>query len=299
MFGLFQRSRRARRPSPLPRSRPAVEQLEDRLCPAAPMFMGMSATHISSFLVVSGNIMDEAPTTAHVALTGAVAATVTPDANGHFEYIADWPGGTMVSATVTDAENLTDGTSATIQSPPDSNPYVSLSVTYGEQRQVTLSGRVYDDSPGGLTVRFSGVVSGTATTDSQGFFSVTLTASNLGMVSANVTDSTMHQSNQASVTLVSAKPRFDSFICQELTGGWYRFTGKVLDESVAGLTVYFGGTPVSLMMQSATVQADGEFTLDLQLNGTSTDEGTASAQVTDWWGKMSDQAFCDVHQTGV
>src|SRR5207237_6725763 len=103
----------------------------------------------------------------------------------------------------------------------------------------------------------------------------------------------MHQSNQASVTLVSAKPRFESFICQELTNGWYRFTGKVLDESVGGLTVYFGGAPVSLMMKSTTAQADGEFTFDIHLNGTSTDNGTASAQVTDWWGRTSDNAFCD------
>jgi hypothetical protein len=299
MFGLFQRSRPARRPLTTPRARPALQQLEQRDSPPAPLIKSMTATHNGSNLVVSGQVFDESPQTVGIALGGAVSATVTANSNGQFHYIVAWPGGTQVTGVATDNESLSSTqNTATIANPSDANPFLTLSVTYGSQRQVTLSGQVYDESPGGRTVTFTGAASGSTTTDSQGYFSVTLTASMLGSVMATTTDAAGQSSNAAQVQLQSSRPVIQGFTCSEQSDG-YLFSGTVLDESPGGLVVYLGGVPVSLQGKTVTVQADGTWSILIQLNGTQTDEGTATAYVTDWWGQQSETALTDVHQTGV
>ena len=45
--------------------------------------------------------------------------------------------------------------------------------------------------------------------------------------------------------------------------------------------------------------ADGSFSLYVHLNGTQSDEGTATATVTDWWGLTSATVSDYVHQSGV
>jgi hypothetical protein len=158
---------------------------------------------------------------------------------------------------------------------------------------------VVDEAPGGLLVMITGSATGTTITDASGNFSVTLTASSLGAVYASTMDPSGQFSNTASVMLSSAKPVIENFYCTVLPDGWYQFSGRIVDDSAAGLTVYFGGVAVSLQNQKATVLADGTFTLQIRLNGTVTDNGTVTANVTDWWGQAAATAFCDVQQTGV
>ena len=172
----------------------------------------------------------------------------------------------------------------------------SFDVTYGEQRVVTLSGTVQDTNPAGLHVGFNGAASGTTTTDSAGHFSLTLTATCLGNVSATATDSLNLMSAPASLTLTSQAPVISNFQGTEGAGDYWTFTGTVADESPLNLVVYFGGNPVSLQNQSVTVHSDGSFSFGVQLNGTLTDDGTATAQVTDWWGQLSNLAQYTVTQ---
>jgi hypothetical protein len=224
---------------------------------------------------------------------------VTPNSSGTFGYYVAWPGGTQVTAQATDAEALSSSQSTlTIANPSDANPFLTFSVSYGALKQITLSGKLIDESPANRTVTFSGSASGTATTDANGNFSVTLTANSLGSVSASATDAANHSSNTAMVTLASSAPVISNFHVSEEPEGWYEFTGDVTDESPFGLTVHFGGAPVSLVGKTCTVDLAGEFCLRIQLNGLDSDNGTASAWLSDWWGQMSNTAQDIVYQTG-
>lgn len=302
MFGLFRSHRRTSPTAPpfLRRARLNLESLEDRYTPAAPIIGSLSAVHIGSSLVISGQLADESPGNVQVNLGGAVSAQVQARSNGSFEYICAWPGGTQITAQATDTESLiSQQKQAMIANPPDANPYLTLSVAYGDEKQITLSGKVIDEAPGGRTVTFNGAATGTTTTDANGNFSITLTATTLGTVGAYTMDPAGHPSNSATVTLTSTAPKITNFYCTEEGDGWFEFHGQVTDEDVQGLVVRFGGALVSLQNQTDQVEGDGWFHFRIQLNGTQSDEGTATAQVTDWWGLTSNIATDDVHQTGV
>jgi hypothetical protein len=281
-----------------PHARPWVEPLEDRFCPAAPM-MYFSATKIGAELVVSGQVMDEVSSQIQVTLTGAVSAQVNTDANGRFSYITDSWSGTSVTGQAKDVENLTSTPPpVTIITPTDASPFLQLGVTYGQQKQITLTGRLVDEAPGGRTVTFSGAASGSVVTDQYGDFSITLTASTLGNVYASATDSGGHQSNQAAVKLTSAVPKIVNFTAVEGENREFTFSGSVEDEWSWGLTVQFMGSVSSMNGQRVTVSADGTFTVIMQLNGTTSDNGNLYAGVSDWWGQMSQYVFIPVHQSG-
>jgi hypothetical protein len=171
---------------------------------------------------------------------------------------------------------------------------ISLSVTYGTQKMVTLSGQVTNtDQPGGLTVQIAGSASGSVVTDANGNYSITLPVTQLGAVTATTTNG---QSNTAQVTLVSQPPLITNFTWTVGAGGMTTFSGRVLDQSAPGLTVSFGGEPVSMQNQKVTVDADGWFHFSIKLNGAATDNGAVTAVVTDWWGLKSPVAQCFVQQ---
>ena len=171
---------------------------------------------------------------------------------------------------------------------PPAPPSISLSVSYGSQRTVTLSGQVTDVDAGGLTVTFTGMVTGSTVTNPDGTFSATFTATGLGEVDASTTDSQGLESNVATVTLTSNPPVITNFMATAGQAGVWTFTGTVTDESPAGLVVTFGGLP-SLANQMATVQSNGSFELSVVLQAG--EEGTATAVTTDWWGLMSNEAI--------
>lgn len=166
------------------------------------------------------------------------------------------------------------------------NPTLTLTVSYGTGRNVTLSGQVTDDEPGGLTVSFSGQVVGTVITNPNGFFSGSFVASGLGTVQATVSNS-LGFTSTVSIVLTSAAPVISGFTASAGVGNLWTFSGTVTDESVAGLTVTFGGLG-ALSGESATVQANGTFTKTVTIPpGT---QGNATAQVTDSWGLQSNVA---------
>jgi hypothetical protein len=174
---------------------------------------------------------------------------------------------------------------------------LTLAVSYGTQKTITLSGHLSDNGPlAGKTVNFSGAATGSATTDGNGDYSLTLSANSLGTVRAYTSDG---QSNIPSITLTSNTPVIQNFGWVEMPNHWFTFTGKVIDESPGGLVVQFGGAPESMQNKSVTVAADGTFSFTIQLDGTINDNGTVSAVVTDWWGLTSAAAYCVVRQTGV
>lgn len=171
------------------------------------------------------------------------------------------------------------------------SPSLTLSVSYGSGRMVTLSGQVTDDDPGGLTVTFTGKVVGSVVTNSTGAFNATFEASGLGDVLATVINRHGLTSSAASVTLTSSTPSIANFLATEGANNQWTFTGTVTDESAAGLSIIFGGL-ASLIGQSTTVQQNGTFSLTIQLQVG--EQGQASVKTTDWWGLESEQVFAVV-----
>jgi hypothetical protein len=283
MLALRSWSPKTSRATPRNRSRLGVEQLETRYCPSGLQFMGFCATPENNYKWVDlqGMISDPNPTSVVISFGGVVSGSVNPDANGHFFLAKSASGLGTVNANATDQAGLTASASATVTA---NAPSLTMYRTYGPNRQVTLSGMVTDAQPGGLTVAFSGVVSGTTTTKADGSYSVTLTATALGSITATTQDVWGLNSAAATVMVSNSAPTITLSASQ--VGSIWTFSGRVSDEYAAGLVVTFSG-PSDINGKTATVQSDGTFSLTLTLS--SSDTGWITASVTDWWG-LSSQA---------
>ncbi len=172
-----------------------------------------------------------------------------------------------------------------------SNPVITLLYTHNAKTSITLTGSVTDNSASvaGLTVTFTGEVTGTAVTDANGNFTLTANAAGLGGVSASTVDSLQHASNTATVNITDNTPAINNFSYTQGSLNSFTFTGTTSAASPGGLMVSFGGIP-SLGGQTATVGSDGSFSLNVVLNSNGSDNGTATAQLTDWWGLQSNVA---------
>ena len=85
-------------------------------------------------------------------------------------------------------------------------------------------------------------------------------------------------------------PQVTNFSAVAVGGGLWRFTGDVIDEAPAGLTIAFGGEPVSLQNLTAPTDANGHFDKTLMLHTDGSDNGMASAKTTDAAGQASNVA---------
>jgi hypothetical protein len=283
MFAFFGLKRSLKSGSNLRRALPRLEQLETRYCPTGPTITSLSATVLANKMVsVTGTVTDTNSSSIVLNFSGVLSGTANADANGHFSYTTQGSNLGTLYAVATDGQNLNSNTVQTQVS--TAAPYISFSVTYGSRRTVTLSGTVTDVDAGSLTVTFTGMVTGTTTTNADGSFSYTATATGLGNVHATTVDLWGQQSNTATVTLAAAAPTITNFQASQGPNGW-TFTGRVTDQTPAGLTITFGGL-TELINQTTTVQSDGTFSFTIQL--AAWDYGTATAKTTDWWGLDSD-----------
>ena len=90
-------------------------------------------------------------------------------------------------------------------------------------------------------------------------------------------------------------PKVINFVAVEIVGGMWRFSGDVIDESPAGLTITFGGEPESLQNATTTTDANGHFDIVIELNTDGSDNGTASAQTVDNGGRTSNVALYNIN----
>jgi hypothetical protein len=278
-------------------TRLTLETLEGRDCPSSsPVINVLSALKIGNTLVTSGTVSDESPGTTLIRLRNAITVDIMANPDGTFQDIRPFAGGTRVMAQAEDEDGMKSGFKVTsIVTPTDAAPIITLYHSWGANKSVTLSGQVVDEYPSGLTVTFSGAYSGSTTTDSNGFFTLTYTASSLGSVTASTVDASSQSSNTPSTTLSNMAPVITSFTYTYEGNGYYLFVGTVYDEFVEGLVVAFDGL-ATLQSQTANVLADGTFSLYVQLNGTPSDDGLAVATVTDWWDILSDESTVYVTQ---
>lgn len=268
-----------------------LERLEGRETPAAPVISSVDARILGNHLIVTGMVQDESPGTVNVNLGGSVSATVSPSSTGYFQYITGYTDSTAtITGSATDNESLTSGSFAMTVFPPLENqaPFITLGVSYGTQRTVTLSGVVYDESPGGLTVTITGSAGNyTATTNSSGNYSITVTANSLGNVNAVTADGFGLGSNTALIVLQSNVPVISNFTITEISPGVFRVRGQVTDESAPGLVVHLSGEVDALRGKTITVASDCWFEATYEINNPQ-DEGMVFAEVTDWWGLKSE-----------
>ncbi len=272
------------------RSRLSLEILEARELPAAPVISYMSTEIVAGNLIVSGQVQDEVPAQVTIQISGSVGGSVTTDVAGRFVFVRPYSSLTAaVLAQASDLEGLLSGQLA-VAIPPiigDQAPFVTLSVSYGSQRTVTLFGTVYDEHPAGLTVALSGVIGNhNVTTDSNGNFTLTTQANSLGVVTAHTTDSAGHGSNTASVTLTSAPPVICGLIVEQVGENMFKISGTVSDESPGGLVVHLTSS-VQQFQLNIVVNPDGSFCETVTIEDPNAC-GTIYAQVIDWWGLPSE-----------
>jgi hypothetical protein len=264
-----------------------VESLEGRDCPAGPVITSFTATILTGHSVrLSGTVTDPDPASVSISFGGPVGGMAYADANGNFSYTADASGVGAETATPMDGQPMGGDTVTTQITAAASS--LTLNVAPGTRNMVTLSGQVTAGAPGGLTVAFNGVVSGTATTNVDGTFQVTLPASGVGQIQATVTDIWGQTAASPPVTVKSNAPVIENFQAAQQPDGTWIFTGTVIDECPSGLTVQLGGIP-ALMGKTVTVRDDGtfSFTATLMMG----EAGTATAMCTDWFGLQSNTDY--------
>ena len=82
---------------------------------------------------------------------------------------------------------------------------------------------------------------------------------------------------QAAPPAPQPAPNIDTFAAVEVAHGWYTISGHVASANPNGLVVTFAGVP-SLAGQTAVVDANGNFSITIQVATDGSDIGTISAQ---------------------
>ncbi len=281
MFGILQGVRSKFTTKERNSFKPSIESLESRYCPT--LHVTLAAQVLPAHEVqLSGAVTGGNVAGVSLSFSGAVTGNVTTDSTGNFSYTTSQA--TLGSVSVTGTG--TDMASANIAVAAPS--FSSLSISYGTQRTVTVSGTLVSIDASSRTVSLSGAASASGVTNSSGFFSVTTTATALGMISVSATDLWGQASAPASVMATSTAPVIQNFSGTSGANNIWTFTGNVVDESAPGLTITFGGIG-ALVGRTTTVQSNGTFFFTIQLpEGAS---GAASALTTDWWGQNSQTEF--------
>lgn len=285
MFAFFRRTfRKTKSSRPLSKRRFRLESLESRNCPSAVGLEIQAQTAAGHNVAVEGQVMG-LESSYQVALSGPVSASFSLHGSGAFSYIGPATGLGIVTANVSDSDGDTAQASANISDPPPQVSSLMVEAT-GQGKQVDVSGTVTAQSPGGLSVQFSGsagLAASSATTDSGGNFSLLTTATGLGNVSAMVTDVWGVSSPTLTTTLEVARPQIIGFTAVRLGNGLWQFQGTVSGPDASGDSVQLSG----LASATATPNASGTFSETVYLgNGPS---GVEYATATDIWGQTSDQ----------
>jgi hypothetical protein len=266
-----------------------VERLERRDCPTGPTITLEGAVLANHQVQLSGTVIDDDPSTVTIYFSGVAWGSTKADASGNYSYTTSPTSLGNVYAWGMDSQQLTSILAMVQLTKPA--PTITLAISYGSQKNVTLSGTVTDLDAGGRTVNFSNTVARSVVTSADGTFRLTTQAVGRGTIQAFVMDLWGQSATPAQVNVTSNAPVISDFVASEGTNNYWTFTGKVTDESAAGLTVTLGGV-TGLDGSKVTVQADGTFSFTIQLEaGVS---GTAMATVTDWWGLTSNTAMCDL-----
>jgi hypothetical protein len=288
-----------------------LESLEHRDQPSAnPSILNYSATEVGNGLFqVTGQVSDTNPGNLSVTFGGTTSdtgATATTNADGTFsetvQLSTNGNNAGYLTATATDNQGLSSSPVEVYLNPTSQTPVLTpptianLSDAYLGNGQFMITGQVLDPSPGGLTVSFSGGTWAnglTTTTNADGTFSETVQLStngnNAGYLTATTTDNQgltalpvqeyLSPPNQPPVGALSPgalSPVIVGFSAKQIGNGLFVITGKVDCTNPGGLTITFGGA-TSASGRTVTTNADGTFTMQVQLRTDGTDCGCLTA----------------------
>jgi hypothetical protein len=265
-----------------------VEQLETRDCPSGLSFMnfGVSVLNVGKQVELRGLVSDTNPASVQVNFTGVAIGSVYADANGYFDLVTNATGlGAINASAIDDGGNVAGALSLV----SDVAPTLTLTLAYGPNKQVIVSGRVTDAQAGGMTVTFSGAANGSVVTNADGTFTQTMTAESLGKITATTQDVWGLTSAAAQVTVANTAPKI-TLMASNVSGDVWTFSGRVTDNYAPGLVVTFSSSTMpDLNGKTAVVQADGTFSLTVTLRPG--EQGWVDASVIDSWGKTGDTCF--------
>jgi hypothetical protein len=168
---------------------------------------------------------------------------------------------------------------------PPVDPSLSLGFTFVNQDNVKCAGRYTGTNVANQAISIQGQGwSASATTDANGYYSVTVAATHLGAVTATVVSSPSVQDQE---TLTAAVPQITNFVAIQEANGQWEFKGTITGTpDPQGMTITFGGLS-NIAGNTTTVLSDGTFDVVFTLG---TQEGFVTATTTDWWGQNSPQA---------
>jgi hypothetical protein len=272
----------------------SLERLETRDCPAAPVLSMRGHPADGGMLTITGRVHDEHPATTVVHLTGAVQGDAHPDATGYYRVLLPQTNSGAVTAQAVDDEGLWSDPVTDSDFTDNQPPTVILYLAQQQGHSVLLDGWVDDDdgSVDGLPVTLSGVACGSTTTNANGYFRITLTASALGAIGATAMDDEGDMSDTYWRQLTNIKPEILNFHATQVVGG-YVISGTVNDEWAPGTIVTLQSSVRALDGMQLTVQSNGTFST-LYNPGKGFLGCSIVATVKDGWGSISDPAMCSI-----
>jgi len=227
----------------------------------------------------SGHVTDEDQAYETFWLQGALKTSVTTDGNGDYSLTAaNWSPGDVLATVVDPWGEGSNQVTATLTNAPS----LTFTATIVGGNVVALTGQVTcDGDPRGCSVAFGGIVNASTNVNVDGSYSLQLTPTVLGTITARVTDGTGHQSTVRQAAITSDAPTI-TLTRTYGTNGTVILSGAVVDEDHANRTVTLSGA----VNASVTTNANGDFTL----TATGWSAGTVSAQTVDPWGLTSNTA---------
>ncbi len=217
---------------------------------------------------------------------GSAAETVPADTTPTHVYAYALPGSVTISATATDEDGTWDAGNTVLLAINNLPPTVDVAITHGALRMVTLNGHVTDPAAQGLTVTFSGMVTGTATTDAAGYYTITAEATGLGQIFVSTVDAGGLASNVAVADVTSSPPVFVSLAAVAGDLDCYTISGQFQGESLTGMSVTLRGLRALANVPPVQVFSDGTFYYNWRHTDL-TDCGWISVSVTDCWGQQT------------
>ena len=254
-----------------------------------PPILSLTATVLANHQVLlsgyatGGNIAN-----VNVTFGGAACGTATTDASGYFSFTTTDAELGTVSVAGIDQDGQETNTAQAVIGTQEPQLYMWIQLVY--QNQVVLAGHV-DDVDTGLTVKLGGTAAGSVQTDQDGNFSITVTPTQLGAITAATTDLWGDASNTAAVSVSSDPPFIYNCSAVQQYGTVYTFSGNVLAADPSGLIVTLGGI-ASANGMTTTVQPDGTWTLSVTLQASEIGQ-SVTFQTTDWWSQASNLAWVD------
>ena len=259
---------------------------------AAPLIQSFSVAPTGSGQNVSitGHVQDESAAGLAVSFAGVASGSATTDAAGNFSLIALASGLGNVTASTSDVWGVASAPATATLSDP--GPTVQLNAPQVANGMVTISGTVSDLTPGGETIALSGVVSGSAVTNSSGAFSLTAPYMGAGTVTATATN-VWKQTSAPAQTNVAATPAPAPTSAPTITimgllatysgSGRWLISGTAQGGDYSTMTISFTGT------NSGTTIPDnyGNFSFTVNASGNPLYSGTATVTATDAAGDTS------------